>query len=196
MDPAMMGGAPPMDPAMMGGAPPMDPAMMDPAMMDPAMMDPAMMGEDPAAAGTPVTLNLEDLQTVLKELSAGEAPEAEGESKRATNRQIMDELSGLRDMVSALAAAAGVQLPAGEVGSEAGTDLGSPSANPSDIAAVADQMASGDPMEDPAMMGEDPMSQAMAMGLAPGEMPPDAMPKVAVDIWSQTKAAKLAEKTN
>jgi hypothetical protein len=28
MDPAMMGGAPPMDPAMMGGAPPMDPAMM------------------------------------------------------------------------------------------------------------------------------------------------------------------------
>lgn len=60
MDPAMMGGAPPMDPAMMG-APPMDPAMMgmppggappmDPAMMGGAPpMDPAMMGMPPGGA--------------------------------------------------------------------------------------------------------------------------------------------------
>ena len=61
MDPAMMGGAPPMptgpamggmpaDPAMMGGAPPMP---MDPAMAGAMPMDPAMGGmpTDPAMAG-------------------------------------------------------------------------------------------------------------------------------------------------
>ena len=57
-------------------------------------------------------------------------------------------------------------------------------------------MAGSGPMADPAIMGEDPMSQAMAMGLPPGEMPPGAMPKTAVDKWSRTKAAKLADKTN
>jgi hypothetical protein len=204
MDPAMMGGAPPMDPAMMGGAPPMDPAMMgmdpamaagmpmDPAMMDPAMMDPAMMDPammDPAAAGTPVTLNLEDLQQVIKELGAsgGESSEDGGESKRATNREIMDAVSTLQEQMAALASAMGIQLPAGDVGSGAGTELEAP-ANPDDIAAAAEQLSGG------AMM-EDPMSQAMAMGLPPGEMPPGAMPKMAVDKWRNTKAGQLADKT-
>lgn len=207
-DPAMAGGMPPEMMAPAGGMPPemagMPPEMMADPMaggIDPMTgmpIDPAAAGaappmEDPMAAGTPVTLNLEDLQTVLKELGAGgdSAPEGEeGESKRATNRQIMDELAGLREMVSALAAAAGIQLPAGEVGEGAGTELDAMSANPEDIAAVAEGMAGGD------VMAEDPMSQAMAMGLPPGEMPPGAMPKMAIDKWSNTQAAKRAEKTN
>jgi hypothetical protein len=203
MDPAMMGGAPPMDPAMagmpmdpamMGGAPPMDPAMMDPAMMDPAMMgmDPAMMGGappmDPAAAGTPVTLTLEDLRTVMKEIGGGEGPEAEGEPKRATNKQIMEELASVREMVSALAAGMGIQLPAGDVGAGADTGVDAETANPEDIAAMAQEVSGGMPM--------DPMSEAMAMGLPPGEMPPGAMPKMAVDKWSQTRAGKIAQSGN
>jgi hypothetical protein len=199
MDPAMMGGAPPMDPAMMGGAPPMDPAMMDPAMMgmdpammgmDPAMMDPAMMGapvEDPAAAGTPITLTLEDLRTVLKEIEGGEAP-GEEEPKRATNKQIMEELSNVREMLTALAAAQGIQLPAGDVGAGAGTELGGEESSPEDIAAAAEELSGGMPM--------DPMSEAMAMGLPPGEMPPGAMPKMAVDKWNKTRAGKIAQSGN
>jgi len=191
MDPAMAGAAPPMDPAMMGGAPPMDPAMMgmDPAMMGGAPpMDPAMMGmppEDPAAAGTPVTLNLEDLKAVLQEIGGAEEP-----SKRATNQQIMDELSGLKEIVAALAAAQGIQLPAGEVGAGAGTEPSTEAAKPEDIAAVAAEMGGegGMPM--------DPMSEAMAMGLPPGEMPPGAMPKMAMDKWMSTRAARLADRTH
>jgi len=206
MDPAMMGAAPPMDPAMMGAAPPMDPAMMgaappmDPAMMggappmDPAMMgmDPAAMGmpEDPAAAGTPVTLNLEDLKAVLQEIS-GEGGAEEETSKRATNRQIMDELAGLKEVVSALAAAQGIQLPAGDVGAGAGTEPSTEAANPEDIAAVAAEMGGAE-----GGMPMDPMSEAMAMGLPPGEMPPGAMPKMALDQWSNTKAGRLADRTH
>jgi len=220
MDPAMMGGAPPMDPAMMGGAPPMDPAMMgmdpamaggappmDPAMMgmDPAMMgmDPAMMGmdpmaggapmEDPAAAGTPVTLTLEDLRQVIKELD-GEGPEDADKPKRATNRQIMDELSSLKEAIAALAAASGVQLPAGDVGTEGDTSASPASSSPEEIAAVAAEMGGmpGEPAMDPAMAGMDPMSQALDMGLPPGEMPPEAMPKMAVDKFLNTR---LGQKT-
>jgi hypothetical protein len=181
MDPAMM------DPAMMGGAPPMDPAMAG-MPMDPAMMDPAMMGapvEDPAAAGTPVTLTLEDLRTVMKEIGGGEGPEAEGEPKRATNKQIMEELTSVREMLSALAAGMGIQLPAGDVGAGADTGVDAETANPEDIAAMAQEVSGGMPM--------DPMSEAMAMGLPPGEMPPAAMPKMAVDKWSQTRAGKIAQ---
>lgn len=177
MDPAMM------DPAMMG-APPMDPAMMDPAMTAPPGGEMPM--EDPAAAmGTPVTLTLEDLQQVMTEMKAAEEG-GEGEPKRATNKQIMKEITGLKDSIAALAAASGVQLPAGDVGTDGDVSATAATANPEDIAAVADEMAA---MGGGGDMGMDPMSQAMDMGLPPGEMPPDAMPKMALDKWGATKVA-------
>jgi len=185
MDPAMAGtaGAPPMDPAMMGAAPPMDPAMagMDPAMMgmDPSMAPPM---EDPAAGGTPVTLTLEDLQQVFKEFQSGEEPEAEGDPKRATNKQIMSELTTVKDQLAALAAGMGLQLPAGEVGVEGDTAATADAGSPEDIAAVAGEMEAMGGMGTAA-----PMDQAMAMGLPPGEMPPEAMPKMAVDKFINTK---------
>jgi hypothetical protein len=202
MDPAMMGGAPPMDPAMaggmpmdpamMGGAPPMDPAMMDPAMMDPAMMDPAMMGgappmEDPAAAGgTPVTLTLEDLQQVVKEMTGEGGEEAEGKSKRATNRQIMDELALVKEQMTALAAGMGIQLPAGEVGLEGDTSTEPTPGSPEDIDTAAAEMAAAG-MEAPAedALAGNPAFDALSAGLPPGEAPP--MPKTAMVDWSRTK---------
>ena len=192
MDPAMMGGAPPMDPAMMGGAPPMDPAMMG---MDPAMMggmpplEDALAGgappmEDPAAAGTPVTLNLEDLKLVISELQ-GEGGEGapESESKRVTNKDIMAKMQTIEESLQALAAATGVQLPAGDVGVGGDTSIGGEAAAPEDIAAVAAGM------EDPAMGGMDPMMAAMESGMPPGEFPSETMPKMAMDHWSRTKVA-------
>jgi hypothetical protein len=167
-----------MDPAMMGGAPPMDPAMMDPAMMDPAMMGGAPPAEDPAAGGA-VTVSLDDLRALMKEMDAG-GPEDPDKPKRATNAQIMDEVAALKDSLAAIAAAMGIQLPAGEVGAGADTAPVEPAAGPEDIAAVAAEMG-----------GMDPMSQAMEMGLPPGEMPPDAMPKMAVEAWANTRAARI-----
>jgi hypothetical protein len=75
MDPAMMGGAPPMDPAAMGG----DPAAMGGAPMDPAAMggmppmDPAMMGGDPAAMGGEpppgqITMSAQEFTEILQTL--------------------------------------------------------------------------------------------------------------------------------
>ncbi len=203
MDPAMMaagGGAPPMDPAMMGGgAPPMDPAMMgmDPAMMggdpaamgmDPAAMgmDPAMMGgdpammEDPAAGGTPITLTLEDLQQVVKEMT-GEGGEAEGESKRATNKQIMEELSLVKEQLSAIAAAQGIQLPAGSVGAGGDTSTEPTMAEPEDIDTAAAELAAAGATDD-ALAGN-PAFDALGAGLPPGE----AIPKAAGIDWAETK---------
>lgn len=199
VDPAMMagGGAPVdpamagMDPAMMagGGAPPVDPAMagMDPAMagMDPAMMgmDPAMMGMDPAMAGgeppagTPVTLNLEDLQAVVAELAGGAAkPEKEG--GRATNKEIMGELQGVKDSIAALAAAMGVQMPAGQVGAGGDMSATATPGEPEDLDAAAAQLAATE-------LSGAPGFSEMDAGLPPGE----ALPKTAAALtdWSKTK---------
>ena len=89
MDPAMMGGAPPTDPNMMGGAPPMDPGMMDPAAMGgmpplPPPMDPAMMGGAPPTdpnmmGGAPPMdpnmmggMDMAQLQQMAQELGIGQ----------------------------------------------------------------------------------------------------------------------------
>lgn len=176
MDPAMMGGAPPMDPAMMG----MDPAMMG---MDPAMMggDPAAMGmEDPAAAGTPITLTLEDLQQVVQELTGG-GGEEEG-SKRATNKQIMEELSLVKEQLSAIAAAQGIQLPAGSVGLGGDTSTEPTPGEPEDIDTAAAEMATVGMAEGDALAGN-PAFDALGAGLPPGEM----MPKQAGFDWTKTK---------
>lgn len=194
MDPSMMGGAPPMDPSMMGGAPPMDPATgmpLDPSMMggappiDPMAMgmDPAAMGGDPMAAGTPVTLNLEDLKSVISELQGEGGGEGGEKPKRATNAQIMEQLTNVQSQLDALASALGVQLPAASVGSEASTAMPGTESNPEDIAAIAESMSGGAP-------AEDPMSQALAMGLPPGEMPPEAMPKMAASKFIHTRLGR------
>jgi len=208
MDPAMMGGAPQMDPAMMGGAPPMDPAMMgmdpsmmgmDPSMMggappmDPAMMgmDPAMMGgappmEDPGMGGTPVQLNLEDLQQIVKELGDGGEAGGEEEPKRATNKQIMERLDLVGEQLSALAAAMGIQLPAGEVGTGGDTSTEPDMSSPDDLAAAAatEEMTAEATGGAAAPGGADPLAgdpafDALAQGLPPGE----GMPKMAATNW-------------
>jgi len=205
MDPSMMGGAPPMDPSMMGGAPPMDPSMMGGGMpmdpmamgggmpMDPSMMDPAAMGgappEDPAAAGTPVQLTLEDLRQVLKEIDGEESADPD-KPKRATNAQIMDEIASLKEIVTALAAAQGIQLPAGDVGAGASMAPGGDAGSPDDIASIAAEMSSMGAEGGAPDMGMDPMSAALDMGLPPGEMPPGAMPKMAVDKWTRTRLGR------
>lgn len=68
MPPTGMAPPPPMDPAMMGGAPPMmDPAMMGPPPMDPAMMDPAMM--PPEMAPPPEDQVSEEAAKGMKEVA-------------------------------------------------------------------------------------------------------------------------------
>ncbi len=113
MDPAMMGGAPPMDPAMMGGAPPMDPAMMGGAPpMDPAMMggappmDPAMADQLMAAAagGAP------PMDPAMGAPAPGPAPEQVGalaEDPAATEPKVSDmTITDLQTMIADTVAAA------------------------------------------------------------------------------------------
>ena len=153
LDPALMGG---MDPAMMGGAPP---------------------AEDPMAAGTPVTLNLEDLQQVIKELSGGDEPaEAEG----ATTDQVMSELTVVKDQLAALAAGMGVQLPAGDVGLAGDTSTAPATAGPEAIDDAAAAMATDELQGNPAF-------DALEAGVPPEE----GMPKVAGQVdWTATKLAQ------
>jgi hypothetical protein len=86
-----------MDPAMMG----MDPAMM---CMDPAMMggmppmDPSMMGAEP-----PIMLQKADLDALIAQ--------AAGDTEKATNKDLKNQLDNLEQMVMGLAAALGVPLP-------------------------------------------------------------------------------------
>jgi len=73
MDPAMMGGMPPMapppmDPAMMGGMPPMDPNMMPP--MDPGMMPPP----PPEGEGGVDPMLLEAIRQVVREEVSSAGP--------------------------------------------------------------------------------------------------------------------------
>jgi hypothetical protein len=166
MDPAMMG----MDPAMMGGMPPEDPM---------------------AAGGTPVQLTLEDLQQVVKEM-AGEEGGADDpdKPKRATNRQIMDELALVKEQLSALAAGMGIQLPAGEVGLGGDTSTEPTPGEPEDVQAAAAEMAAADLGGGaPDDLAGIPGFDAMSAGLPPGEMPPAPMPKMAMD-WTNTKLVK------
>ena len=113
MDPAMMGGAPPMDPAMMGGAPPMDPSMMDPAMMGGAPMDPAMMGggaPPPPAEGGSGDITETIRQIIKEELAAsggGAKPKGSGGK---VNMEA--DLAAIKSVLSQLAGVFGLQVPA------------------------------------------------------------------------------------
>ena len=106
---------PPMDPAMMGGAPPMP--LIDPATgmpIDPATgmpIDPAMMGGAPPEAGDDVVkVSMDDLKALVEEV-VGEKG-SDKPSRRATNSQIMDKLTELESILSALVGAP----PPSEVG--------------------------------------------------------------------------------
>ena len=102
-------GAPPMDPSM-GGMPPMDPAMMAMAAgAPPADPAAAMQGMPPEAAaamqGTPVTLTLEDLQTVVSQLAG--ASQDKQEEGRITNKEIMAKLEDMEQALAGLLQAIG-----------------------------------------------------------------------------------------
>ena len=129
MDPSMMGGAPPMDPAMAGGMPPMDPAMMaggggmpmDPSMaggmppVDPAMLA-ALMGGAPGGAP---------------------APEGEEEGGRITNKEIMDKMTGIEEMLNLMMNQMGIVPPVSETGMMTTEPTGSGS--PEELAAALEQ---------------------------------------------------------
>jgi len=148
MDPAMMGGAPPMDP-MMGGAPPMDPMMggappmgpppgappMDPMMggappMGPPPMDPAMMGGAPPMGPPPG------------------APGAGG-SKKIDPAFIYMELSRVRKLLTTLFQNMDMKLP-GDI---------------LDDSSVAQVMFGQMPSSNP--IGQEPQAPAPAAGAAP-----------------------------
>lgn len=173
---AAMGGGMPMDPAAMGGGLPPDPMAMDPMAMGGMPPEPGM-AEMEAEAGTPVQLNLEDLQQILQEVAGGKEKE---ESGRATNKDIMTKMQAVDDRLSALAAALGVQLPAGDVGMGGDTEPTPAQAEPSEIdnaaaALAADQLSGA------------PGFSEMDAGLPPGE----TLPKTASVIdWSRTKLAR------
>jgi len=124
----------PMDPAMMGGAPPMDPAMMDPAMMDPAMMDPAMTGGPPPPADNMVQVNMDDLKALMEEVVG----EGTTKRKRATNNQILDKLEELQGMLEVIT---GPAVPQAEIGSVPPGEAGE--APPDDIAAMLSSITGG-----------------------------------------------------
>jgi len=160
MDPAAMGGAPPMDPAMAGGAPPMDPAMMggagappmDPAMMGgmgaaPPPMDPAMMG----GMGAP---------------AAPAAPAANG-GQKVKPEQMMQQLSYqlyfIQQQLTALMNGLNVQLPPGALVLPPG--VGGP---PSPVAALpggpldpSQQQGGAQPAGQSAIQPIEPMQAAM-----------------------------------
>lgn len=160
MDPAAMGGAPPMDPAMMGGAmggaPPMDPAMMGGAPpMDPAMMggappmDPAMMGGAAPAPAAPA------------------APAANG-GQKLKPEQMMQQLSYqlyfIQQQLTALMNGLNVQLPPGALVLPPG--VGGP---PSPVAALPggpldpsqQQSGAAQPADQSAIQPIEPMQAAM-----------------------------------
>lgn len=158
--------------------------------MDPAMMGGGMPPADPSmgGGGTPVTLNLEDLQQIVQELAKGggaEGGEGEGESKRVTNRQVMDEITMLKEQLSALAAGMGIQLPAGDVGAGGDTSVSPDMSSPEDLeaAALGDEMMADATGGAPAPGGDalagDPAFEALNAGLPPGE----GMPKLAATSW-------------
>jgi len=176
---AMGGGGMPMDPVAMGGDPmaAMGGDPMAAMAMGGGMPPEPGMEEMEAAAGTPVQLNLEDLQQILQEVSGGKEKE---ESGRATNKDIMAKMQAVDDRLSALAAAMGVQLPAGDVGMGGDTEPTPAQAEPSEIdnaaaALAADQLSGA------------PGFSEMDAGLPPGE----TLPKTASVIdWSKTKLAR------
>lgn len=171
MDPAMMGGAPPMpDPAMMGGAPPMDPSMV--GGLPPGGMPP---GGDPMAGGggdmggMPIMLNAEDLMALFQQVAGqggapGAAPEdpaaVEEEDKssgRVTNRELAEQVDELTTMIGQIMASLNI-TPASEV-------PGMGAAGPPPM----DDMAGMPPPEDPGMGMPPP--ELGDMGIAPMDMP-------------------------
>ena len=178
MDPAMMGGGmPPMDPAMMaGGMPPMDPAMM--AGGKPPM-DPAMM----AGGMPPVQVNLEDLKAILQMATqgdSGEPGESEEESKRVTNKKLMERLDELQEIIHMMASVLDIPIP------QQPSDVGSGEESAEmPMEPPMDPMAGGMPMPmeppmDPMAGGMPPMDPAMMGGGMP-PVDPMMMPKMASD---------------
>jgi hypothetical protein len=150
MDPAMMGGAPPMDPAMAGGMPPPPPM-------------------DQGGAMPPLTVSAEDLMALFQEVARQTQPAEEAgapgasPSGRVTNRELRDRMDGLEGKLDALANALGVQMPAAEVG--AGAAPGMPAGEPADLAALVPPPAP--PPEVPKMARADarqtPLLKAMRL---------------------------------
>ena len=179
MDPSMAGGMP-ADPAMAGGMmPPADPAMggapMDPAMMDPAMaagappMDPAMAAPP---AGTPVMLNLEDLQMAIQSMMpppaapAAEAAPAEGEGDgKVTNRELDAKVEAVTQVVNAIAAAMGVD-PVAALEPPVPVE-----AEPAPAALGPEEAAMAEAALDPAMAAAPAVDPAIAASAAAQDVP-------------------------
>ena len=183
---------PPGAPPMPGGGMPMPPPGGDPAAMGmPATVPPDMMGPPPPGAdagmapppgGTPVTLNLEDLQMIVSDMlaqagvgaeaappSAVEPPEKEEEVSRVTNKKLlaaMDErMNGIEDMIAQMMSAMGIQ-PMPPMGGGGLPPMGAE-------AAAAELAGAGGPMDlGPEMLAAPPGMPAAMPG---AEVPQDVV---------------------
>jgi hypothetical protein len=140
---------------------------MDPAMM--GGMPPPMPPDAGAPAGTPVTVNLEDLKQLLGD--SGGKEDSGPSAGRVTTRELSDKIDQLSEVVFAMAASMNIMPPAGGMGigaapSPAGTI--EPGPVPEDLAAAAAGPAmAGEgvpPMPGVAPVGGSPMEQSGLTG--------------------------------
>jgi len=124
MAPGMPPAAPGMDPSMMGGAPGMP-------------IDPSALGLPPAGApaqapvGTPVTLDMEDLQAILAQAAGGSAggteqPSSDSGSGHTTNGELADRIDELEGLVTQLMGAMGLNVNESSVPVPGGVNPGQP----------------------------------------------------------------------
>ena len=115
MDPAMMGGAPPMDPSMMGGAPPMDPAMMGGAPpMDPSMMGGAPPAPAPGGGGDDIRqlIRQEIQQAMSQTMAGGDAAKAKGKGAgKIDPAQMIEYMDRQQKLLINLYESLGLNLP-------------------------------------------------------------------------------------
>jgi hypothetical protein len=147
-------------------------------------MDPSMMGGAPPA-GTPVTLNLEDLQAIVSEIAGPK----EEDSGRVSNKDLGASVEALTQTVNAMAAAMGIdpaaatqQNPAEAASAMANEPVPELGPEEAAMAEVPAPPVDAMPPVDPALM-----QSAAAQGTP---MPAPMMQMTAADYMESAKPSK------